>query len=187
MNYYLNIEPNQNHISATHGSFTSKSYFPKLFQNIRNKFFHISQEIWSNSFSRKSQNPIQKIQAEGQSGSIFFKTKNDRFFLKTISDGEFRLLMRLLPDYILHFFKNPSSLITRICGLFSILFEKKEFFIMVLETAFNPNLVINEKYDLKVVFWLFSKFLMMISSWKLIRDQQKEENYPAPILQLLET
>ena len=60
----------------------------------------------------------------GASGSFFFFSHDRRFIIKTMTDAELKLFLKLLPDYELHFSENPDSKISRIYGVYTIRMEK---------------------------------------------------------------
>ena len=56
----------------------------------------------------------------GASGSFFFHSHDSKFIVKTITDGELKLFMKMLPDLVQHYNKNPDSLIAKIFGAFTV-------------------------------------------------------------------
>lgn len=59
-------------------------------------------------------------EGSGKSGSFFFFSHDKRFIIKTITKSELDTLLVILKDYIEHFKKNPTSLIVKIIGVFTI-------------------------------------------------------------------
>jgi len=58
--------------------------------------------------------------SEGASSSFFCRSLDQQLVVKTISEGEVKELMRLLPAYHAHLAANPDSLLCRIYGCFSM-------------------------------------------------------------------
>ena len=56
----------------------------------------------------------------GRSGSFFFFSHDNRFIIKTMTDSEMHLLLRILPAYVAHFENNPKSLLAKIFACFTI-------------------------------------------------------------------
>lgn len=56
----------------------------------------------------------------GKSGSFFFFTHDDKFIIKTMRAGEFKIFLKFLPQYVEHFVKNPTSLLAKIFGVFTV-------------------------------------------------------------------
>jgi 1-phosphatidylinositol-4-phosphate 5-kinase len=57
-----------------------------------------------------------EVVSSGRSGSIFFKSVDNRFLIKTISPAEHAKLCEILPNYYQHVEANPNTLLTRILG-----------------------------------------------------------------------
>eukprot|EP01102_Stenamoeba_stenopodia_P017336 TRINITY_DN6194_c1_g1_i7.p1 TRINITY_DN6194_c1_g1~~TRINITY_DN6194_c1_g1_i7.p1 ORF type:complete len:803 (-),score=175.70 TRINITY_DN6194_c1_g1_i7:84-2492(-) len=83
--------------------------------------------------------------SEGKSGSYFFKTRDKKIFVKTISLSEEFTLKRILPMYFRHMEANPHSLITYFFGFHKVNITP----FVVMNNAFNTRLPIHEFYDLK--------------------------------------
>jgi 1-phosphatidylinositol-4-phosphate 5-kinase len=56
----------------------------------------------------------------GGSGSFFFFSHDKNFIIKTMTDVELKLFLEILPDYERHLKENPTSLIARIYGCYTI-------------------------------------------------------------------
>lgn len=56
----------------------------------------------------------------GRSGSFFFFSHDRRFIIKTMTEGELSLFLKMLPKYGEHFTSTRTSLIAKIYGVFSI-------------------------------------------------------------------
>ena len=62
----------------------------------------------------------------GASGSFFFFSHDRRFIIKTMTDDELKLFLKMLPDYELHLTENPDSVISRIYGVYTIKMKEIE-------------------------------------------------------------
>ena len=60
----------------------------------------------------------------GASGSFFFFSHDRRFIIKTMTSEELHLFLKMLPNYELHLTENPSSIISRIYGVYTIRMKK---------------------------------------------------------------
>lgn len=56
----------------------------------------------------------------GKSGQFFFFTYDNKIILKTLLKKELTVIMSRLKAYVQHCIKNPYSLITKICGIYTI-------------------------------------------------------------------
>ena len=56
----------------------------------------------------------------GRSGSFFFYSHDRKFIIKTMTKDELNLYLKLLPKFARHYLANPSSLIARIFGVFTV-------------------------------------------------------------------
>ena len=60
-------------------------------------------------------------EASGASGSFFFFSKDKRFVIKTMTKKEKKFfLSRFAKPYFGHFERNPSSLLARIYGVYTV-------------------------------------------------------------------
>jgi hypothetical protein len=59
-------------------------------------------------------------QGAGASGSFFFFSHDKRFLIKTMTGGELKLFLGLLPDYQEHLLMNGDSLLAKIFGVFTV-------------------------------------------------------------------
>ena len=79
----------------------------------------------------------------GRSGSFFFCSHDNKFIIKTMTKDELFLFLKLLPNFAKHYKDNPSSLIARIFGVFTVKMESTgEVHFMLMENTLrleNPN------------------------------------------------
>jgi 1-phosphatidylinositol-4-phosphate 5-kinase len=89
----------------------------------------------------------------GASGSFFFFSFDKRLVIKTITEKECQMLLKILPEYYKHILKYPNSLISRTYGLFyaEIAGVCNMYFVMMENSFrdFEENNVLYTKYDLK--------------------------------------
>ena len=74
--------------------------------------------------------------------------------MKTISEGEYKVLLNTLKDYHDYLVENPDSLITRYFGLHKIelisqSLERKTFYFVMMKNIFKTQKVLKLKFDLK--------------------------------------
>ena len=88
----------------------------------------------------------------GRSGSFFFFSHDRKFIIKTITKGELKLFLRILPRLSNHHKKVPRSLIAKIFGVFTVKMSKVDaVHIMLMENTMrlkDPNRL-NYVFDLK--------------------------------------
>ena len=82
-------------------------------------------------------------QGAGKSGSFFFFTADNRFIIKSLGDGEKKVILDLQKPLLDYFEANPKSLISKFIGVFSIKcksFAPVDFVIMENVTSnINPK------------------------------------------------
>jgi len=72
----------------------------------------------------------------GRSGSFFFFSHDGRYIVKTMTKNELQLMLKLLPSYSEHFKANPTSLLAKIVGVFTVKTEHmNEVHIMCMENT----------------------------------------------------
>ena len=140
-----------------------KDYAPYVFENIRRQFGITSdmylRSIGVNTFQNAFFDKLYLMLAEnssGKSGSFFFHSADGKYMLKTISENEFGVLLKILPDYHKHLMENPNTLMARYYGLHRMKCYKNrkivyDIYICVMNNVFDiekPELIKN-LYDLK--------------------------------------
>lgn len=91
-------------------------------------------------------------EAAGASGSFFFFSHDRRFIVKTVLSEELALLIKILPALHKHFKKNPSSLLSRIYGVYTVEmqdYQKVHLILMGNTLRFDNNQDISRIYDMK--------------------------------------
>lgn len=98
---------------------TAKAY--SIFQRLRLLDNITYQSIFKSLDPNKNRSQIfSSGEASGASGSFFFFSHDKRFIVKTVSNGEMKLIEDILPDFYTHFKENPDSLLARIYGVYSV-------------------------------------------------------------------
>lgn len=108
----------------------------------------ILQSFLTNNFEM-----LYELCSSGQSGSLFYYTKNKKYMLKTIPEREFLKFRSVLKDYFYHMKDNPDSLICRFFGLHKVCFadqtgKKRTLFLVIMNNVFK-DFNVNEFFDLK--------------------------------------
>lgn len=60
---------------------------------------------------------LRELPSPGKSGSVFFISHDERFFIKTMRKGEMTLLLKLLPQYATHIAQYPDTLLIKYLGM----------------------------------------------------------------------
>jgi len=63
---------------------------------------------------------LYELGSSGQSGSLFYYTKDKKYLMKTIPEREFKKFMEVLEKYFNHMKANPQTLISRFFGLHQV-------------------------------------------------------------------
>jgi len=113
------------HSRARVKSFKFTDYASMVFAKLRERF-RISEDDYLSSlgpeqiiksFLTNNFDMLYELCSSGQSGSLFYYTKNKKYMLKTIPKREFDKFRAVLPEYFQHMKDNPDSLICRFFGL----------------------------------------------------------------------
>lgn len=79
----------------------------------------------------------------GRSGSFFFFSHDRKFIIKTMTAKELQLMLRILPAYVEHLRNHPSTLLSKILGVFTVKAESfDEVHVMLMENTLklgNPK------------------------------------------------
>eukprot|EP00928_Gymnodinium_smaydae_P018597 TRINITY_DN17084_c0_g1_i1.p1 TRINITY_DN17084_c0_g1~~TRINITY_DN17084_c0_g1_i1.p1 ORF type:complete len:409 (+),score=55.79 TRINITY_DN17084_c0_g1_i1:58-1284(+) len=87
------------------------------------------------------------IEKSGKSGSLFLRTHDNRFVLKTIELHEFDALQDILPDYVLYLEENTESLLCRFFAAYSLTMDGITLRLVVMENVLPKKAL--QVYDLK--------------------------------------
>jgi 1-phosphatidylinositol-4-phosphate 5-kinase len=133
-------------------------YAPYGFKYLRRKF-NVNEVDFMHALGETD---LKEISNPGASGSVFYKTSNDKYILKTVQYQECEFLKTLLAGYALNLLQNlingRYSLLPTIYGLYC--YQKTELTSMLSSDKTNIRVVImnnilpsdipmHEKYDLK--------------------------------------
>ena len=102
------------------------------------KDFFTSFEVLHQSLSPKfNRDMVFKAgEGAGRSGSFFFFSHDRKFIIKTMTDGELRLFLRILPEMSEHHKAVPNSLLAKILGVFTVKSNKvDDVHIMLMENT----------------------------------------------------
>ena len=105
------------------------------------------------SFLTNNFKAFYELCSSGQSGSLFYYTKNKKYMLKTIPKREFVKFRSVLKDYYHHMKSNPESLICRFFGLHDVEYRDSEnkqhkIYLVIMNNVFK-DFKVTEFFDLK--------------------------------------
>jgi len=115
---------------------------PLVFKELRSRA-HIDVNDYLNSWAPPI---VRKEQRISKSKRRLCRSFDQKYLVKQLSQGEFMLMKKMLPDYLEHIVQNPSTLLCRVTGLFNLTSGKKSVFIMVQRCGFSGSDV-REIYD----------------------------------------
>ena len=106
-----------------------------------------------NSFLTQNFDTLYELCSSGQSGSLFYYTKDKRYMIKTIPKREFSKFLSILQKYYEHLKENPETLISRFFGLHSVRWKdsKTKFqkrYLVIMNNVFK-DFEVGVRYDLK--------------------------------------
>jgi len=85
----------------------------------------------------------------GRSGSFFFFSHDRKFIIKTMTESELKLFLRILPQIASHHQKVPNSLLAKIFGVFTVKMSHVDaVHIMLMENTLR----LKEAKSLKYIF-----------------------------------
>mmetsp|Transcript_40758 Transcript_40758/g.65529 ORF Transcript_40758/g.65529 Transcript_40758/m.65529 type:complete len:576 (+) Transcript_40758:90-1817(+) len=128
--------------------FKFKTYAPKIFRRIRERF-GISDTGFTTSVCGNFE--YLSFKSNSKSGQFFFYSYDKRYMLKTMTNKECALLMKILPSYYQHVMDNPNTLLCRFYGMHRVkpAGNMYSFHFLIMESVFNTNLEIHTVFDLK--------------------------------------
>ena len=91
---------------------------------------------------------LQEIYSSSRSGSLFFRSRNGRYLLKTLPPAEDNLLVQFMPEYCAYLDQNPGSFLPRYLSLIRMHSPAGRMisFVVMLSVFGGP---VTEQYDLK--------------------------------------
>lgn len=129
-------------------------YSPYVFNYLRQMDNVSNEMIISSMLPMNNKNGIKET--EGKGGAFFINSDDYEFILKTITEQEYKIMMKLLHNKMVEYFKiNQNSIICRIYGVYKIkidtgLLQSDEIYFILMKNvvgSFIENLLC--KYDLK--------------------------------------
>ncbi|XP_065187947.1 phosphatidylinositol 4-phosphate 5-kinase type-1 alpha-like [Sycon ciliatum] len=128
-----------------YGSFKFKTYAPLAFRHFREEF-HIKADDFLVSLCNEQ---LIELSNPGASGSVFYKTNDDEFIIKTVDHKEATFLRHLLPGYYLNLVQNKRTLLPKFYGLYTFQNLGGNIRIVVMNNLLPSGINYHEKYDLK--------------------------------------
>nr|XP_043628381.1 phosphatidylinositol 4-phosphate 5-kinase 8-like isoform X2 [Erigeron canadensis] len=124
-----------------------KDFCPMVFRNLREMF---KLDAADYMMSICGDNGLRELSSPGKSGSLFYLSHDDKFFIKTLRASELKVLLKMLPSYYNHVSAHDATLITKFYGLHEIrLRVGKKVQFVVMGNMFYTELRIHRRYDLK--------------------------------------
>ncbi|RHY55532.1 hypothetical protein DYB30_007515 [Aphanomyces astaci] len=107
--------------------------------------FDLKADDFATSFEEATKPSI----SEGASGAFMFFSKDMRFIVKSMVEGEARFLAKIAPLYRDHMLAYPHTKLTRFFGCFKITLHGNKFYFVVMENLFANAPEIHHRYDIK--------------------------------------
>jgi len=132
-----------------YGDFEFKIYAANAFRYFR-KAFEVSEADFLKSIGDPKDSPLVSLSNPGASGSLFWKTGDDQFIIKTIDSGEASFLKSLLPGYYMNLTQNKRTLLPKFYGLYQITTaHQKNIRLMVMSNLIPSTMPMHWTFDLK--------------------------------------
>ena len=143
--------------------FKFTDYAPFVFQRIRMRR-NISEEEYMkslgpeqilNCFWTGNFESLYELCSSGQSGALFYFSKDKQYMLKTIPKREFQSLRTILANYLSHVNKYPDSMITTFFGMHKIEWgtegtcSKKETRYLIVMGNLFKDWIVGNRFDMK--------------------------------------
>jgi len=125
--------------------FKFKTYAPNAFRYFR-ELFGIPTEDFLVSVGHKE---LRELSNPGASGSVFYKTMDDRFIIKTVQQKESHFLRKLLPKYFMNLHQNPDTLLPKFYGLYCYICGVHRVRVVVMNNLLPSKIPVHLKFDLK--------------------------------------
>ncbi|KAG2488884.1 hypothetical protein HYH03_012678 [Edaphochlamys debaryana] len=129
--------------------FTWTDYAPSTFRRLRES---AGLDASSYMLSLCSDHALRHLASPGKSGSFFFLSQDERFFVKTMARCELEVLLAMLPAYHRHVEDHPHTLLSRFFGLHAVTTPSgRKFRFVVMSNIFRTPLPlpVHLKFDLK--------------------------------------
>eukprot|EP00301_Raphidiophrys_heterophryoidea_P017967 c2955_g1_i1.p1 GENE.c2955_g1_i1~~c2955_g1_i1.p1 ORF type:complete len:465 (-),score=99.80 c2955_g1_i1:244-1638(-) len=135
--------------TPTHKSpdFKFKDYAPLAFKHIRSRFGIDEAEYM---LSIGGEGALKEVPTPGKSGALFYKTKDDKFLIKTITKAETKYFRHILAQYYNHVMQHQDTFLPRFFQLFRIKTKQgNNIRMVVMHNILPSHLLITERYDIK--------------------------------------
>eukprot|EP01113_Clastostelium_recurvatum_P022425 TRINITY_DN2675_c0_g1_i3.p1 TRINITY_DN2675_c0_g1~~TRINITY_DN2675_c0_g1_i3.p1 ORF type:complete len:730 (-),score=189.88 TRINITY_DN2675_c0_g1_i3:24-2213(-) len=133
-------------------SYFFHDYCPAVFESLRSLASISAEDYKSSMHPSKFLNALgmQKF-SEGRGGSFFVFSPDRKYVLKTVSETESKLLLKILPRMHQHFTQNEHSLLVRFYGCHAVQTPRGDMIhVVVMSNVFDhPDERVHEPYDLK--------------------------------------
>lgn len=127
--------------------FQFSSYANPVFCCVR-KLFGIDSNSFLTSLGPES-GQLKGGPSKGKGGAFFYFSGDKKFILKTLTDPECQLFLKLLPDYLSHVRDFTHTLLPRFYGLFRIQHQSRPYWFLCMHNVFNTTRPIDYRFDLK--------------------------------------
>jgi len=123
-------------------------YSPNVFEKIR-QFTGVSKDFLD-SFTVIPEKDEEMTKTTARSGSYFYKTRDEKFYIKTLQFPEVSALISILNDYLVHLTEYPKTFLVKLYGLWRIKdYGRDELWVIVMGNAFPPGVKLDSVSDLK--------------------------------------
>nr|BBC28437.1 1-phosphatidylinositol-4-phosphate 5-kinase [Yamagishiella unicocca] len=127
--------------------FTWSDYAPMTFRRLRESF---GVDASTYLLSLCADHSLRHLASPGKSGSVFFLSQDERFFIKTMSRCEMEVLLSMLAAYHRHVERHPHTLLCRFFGVHCVMSPGgRKYRFVVMSNIFRTPLQLHRKYDLK--------------------------------------
>jgi len=122
-------------------------YSPYVFEKIR-QLTGTAQDFLASFTGIDSDDEMTR--STSKSGSYFYKTKDEKYFLKTLQFPEVSALISILNDYVAHLTEYPNTFLVKIYGLWRVKdYGRDDLWVIVMGNAFPSGVKLDAVYDLK--------------------------------------
>lgn len=143
--------------SSSEDQWSLVAYAPDVFHRIRNIFkIGPAQYLYSLGFEKILSHlsigrlsTYNVVSSSGRSGSFIWKSSDNQLILKSLPAEEYHFLRRNLQKFHEHYEKHPSTLISRIYGLYKLVSSKGDIIFFTIMSNLFDSVDIHEQYDLK--------------------------------------
>uniref|UniRef100_A0A3B3QRL4 Phosphatidylinositol-4-phosphate 5-kinase like 1 n=1 Tax=Paramormyrops kingsleyae TaxID=1676925 RepID=A0A3B3QRL4_9TELE len=135
-------------VTQTHQGFQMQTFAGPVFSCLR-RSLGIGEREFQQALS--PQGCYLQFISNSKSKAKFFLTNDKRFFLKTQSKQEVRLLLSNLRNYMKHLESYPHSVLVRFLGVHSVTPDNGRYlkYFIVMQSVFHPDDRIIARYDIK--------------------------------------